>query len=101
RHGRSVAEGVRYERRQGLQPTAQDIERFAQDEAEHDDRRQKEDAAKDRRTHKTRDRLHHSSYRVRVLTLRAIAGPELLQSLIDINPPAIRSRYECLQRPAQ
>ena len=41
---------VRDERRQGLQPAAHDIEGLAQDEAEHDDRRQKEDAAKDRRS---------------------------------------------------
>ena len=36
RHGRPGAEGVRDERRQGLEPAAQDNERLAQDEAEHD-----------------------------------------------------------------
>jgi hypothetical protein len=42
----------------GCKPAAHEIEGLAEDNREHDDRRQKQDAADDCRPHETRDRFH-------------------------------------------
>ena len=47
RRGRRGGETIGDERRHGFQPAAHKFERLAEHEIEHDDRRQKEDAAED------------------------------------------------------